>query len=47
MQVIKPNPSNQENLLENLLNLVSICFFSSSNVIFKDFGEELSLNTIE
>ena len=47
MQVIKPNPSSQGNSLENLLNLVSIRFFSSNSAVFKDFIEQLPLNAIE
>ena len=44
MQVIKPNPSSLGNSLENLLNLVSICFFSSNSVVFEGFVEQLPLN---
>ena len=46
-QVIKPNPSSRGNLLENLLNLVSICFFSSYKAMFESFSEQLPLNAIE
>ena len=39
--MIKPNPLSQGNSHENLLTLVSICFFSSDSLIFKDFIEQL------
>ena len=38
-RVIKPNPLRQGNSLENLLNLVSICFFSSNSAILEGFVE--------
>ena len=47
MRVIKPNPSSQGNSLENLLNLVGICFFSNNSAILEGFAEQLPLNIIE
>ena len=45
--VIKPNPLSQGNSLDNLLNLVIICFFSSNSALLEGFVEELPLSTIE
>ena len=47
MRVIEPNLMSRVNSLENLLNLVSICFFSSNSAIFEDLVEQLLLNAIE
>ena len=47
MLVIKPNTSSRGNSLENLLNLVIVCFFSSNNAILEGFAEQLPLNAIE
>ena len=49
MRVIKPNPSSFSwgNSLENLLNLVSIRFFSSNSAILEGFTEQFPLNAIE
>ena len=44
MRVIKPNPSSRGNSLKNLLNLVSICFFSSNSAQLVSFVEQLLLN---
>ena len=46
-RVMKPNPSSQGNSLENLLNLVSICFLSSNSAISEGFAEQLLVNPIE
>ena len=43
MRVIKSNPSSRGNSLENLLNLVSICFISSNSAILEGFVEQLPL----
>ena len=45
-RVIKPNPLNKGNSLENLLNLVSI-IFSSNSAILEGFVEQLPLSTIK
>ena len=42
---IKPNSSSRVNSLENLLNLVSICFFSSNSATLEGTVEQLLLNT--
>ena len=42
---IKPNSSSRVNLLENLLNLVSIFFFSSNSATLEGTVEQLPLNT--
>ena len=47
MQVIKPNPSSRGSSLENLLNLVSIWFFSSNSAILVGFIKQLPLHAIE
>ena len=45
MRGIKPNSSSQVNSLENLLNLVSIFFFSSNSATLEGIVEQLPLNT--
>ena len=45
MRGIKPNSSSRVNSLENLLNLVSILFFSSNSATLEGIVEQLALNT--